>query len=143
MSSLDPLPVSAAVFDHVAVAARQIGDLLPLYEGVLGGEVMYIGPDDPLYGFRVVLVGFTDGSKIELMEPTSGSTFFDSFFRRCPEGGLHHVTFRVPDIDAALRSCTQAGYAVFGLRRKPGWNEFFIHPSTAGGTLVQFADLND
>ncbi|WP_193044699.1 VOC family protein [Mycolicibacterium baixiangningiae] len=139
--TLYELPVTGAVFDHVAIAAPRIADLTPLYIEVLGGQIIYTGEDDPDYGFRVIHVGFKDGTKVELMEPSTQSTFFDSFFRRNPEGGLHHVTFLVDDVNVAAAACSAAGYQVFGVRRQSGWNECFLHPRSTCGTLVQLADM--
>ena len=135
------LPIGCgAIFDHVAIAAPRIADLTPLYIDVLGGQIIYTGDHDPEYGFRVVHVGFKDGTKVELMEPSPQSTFLDSIFRRHPNGGLHHVTFLVDDVAAAAAACSAAGYHVFGMRRQAGWNECFLHPRNASGTLVQLAD---
>jgi methylmalonyl-CoA/ethylmalonyl-CoA epimerase len=147
---MDPSPgVDRAVlppgarFDHVAHAARKIADLLPLYRDTLGGRFT-TGADSAELGFRTVHITYRDGSKIELLEPLSGSKFLDGFFARHPNGGLHHVTFRVDDLDLAIAAATAAGLEVFGLSRvKPKWHEFFMHPRVAGGVLVQIAQAAD
>jgi len=132
------LPLGA-VFDHVAMAARRIRELLPLYRDVLGGQ-FYLGGDNVVVGYRGVQLRFADGSKIELLEPLAGSDFLDSFFRRNPLGGLHHVTFTVPSLAAALAALRGRGYSVHGESRSdPAWQEVFVHPREAHGALVQLA----
>ncbi len=128
-----------AVLDHAAVASPRIRDLLPLYHELLGGE-FYTGGDNPRVGYRAVQLRYPDGSKTELMEPLGGSTFFDSFFRRNPQGGVHHLTFVVPSITGALESARAAGYSLVGeYTGDEFWQEVFIHPREANGTLVQLA----
>lgn len=126
-----------AVFDHAAVAAPRLRDLLPVYHDMLGGR-LHQGGDNQRVGYRAVQLAYPDGTRIELMEPLAGSTFFDSFFRR--GGGLHHVTFKVPDMDAAVEALRQRGYGLTGLYRgDPAWEEVFLHPREAHGVLLQLA----
>jgi methylmalonyl-CoA/ethylmalonyl-CoA epimerase len=129
---------TGAVFDHVAHAAPRIRDLLPIYQELLGGTFLRGGTHS--LGFRDVQLGYADGSKMELIEPTEGSTFLDSFFRRHPQGGLHHITFLVPDVRAAVAAAERAGCRVHGVSyERIRWQEAFLHPSTFHGALVQLA----
>lgn len=131
-----------AVFDHAAVAARRIRDLLPIYHDLLGGSFLD-GGDNPRVGYRAIQLQFGDNSRIELMEPLSGSTFLDSFFATRGAGGLHHVTFKVDDIEAAVATARRQGLTLTGLYLDdPYWREVFIHPRAAHGTLVQIAQAN-
>jgi len=136
--SLDGL---GAVFDHVAVAARQIRDLLPTYQDLLGGRFLE-GGDNPRVGYRALHLGFPDGGRIELMEPLPGSMFFDRFFRRAG-GGLHHVTFKVKDLRAAVERLNDRGNSLTGLYLEdPTWREVFLHPKENHGVLLQLAEDN-
>jgi methylmalonyl-CoA/ethylmalonyl-CoA epimerase len=130
-----------AIFDHVAHAAPRIRDLLPLYRDALGG-VLFHGSEHAQLGYRVALLRYADGTKLELLEPLPGSPFLDRFLERNPNGGLHHVTFRVPDLPAAVAAARRAGFEVFGVSdERPEWREAFIHPRLAHGTLVQLAEV--
>lgn len=123
-------------FDHVAVAAPRLRDLLPVYRDLLGGRYLG-GGDNVRVGYRACQFGFVEG-KIELMEPLAGSTFFDRFFAR--GGGLHHVTFKVEDIETAIQAVQRIGYTPTGIfLGDPTWQEVFLHPREAGGVLVQLA----
>lgn len=129
-----------AEFDHVAHAAPSIRDLLPLYRDLLGG-VFHAGGANPRVGYRAVQLVFAGGGKIELLEPLEGSTFLDSFLRRSPGGGLHHVTFRVPDIRVAVPAAEAIGFHVVGVHYgDPRWQEAFLHPRSAHGVLLQLVE---
>jgi methylmalonyl-CoA/ethylmalonyl-CoA epimerase len=138
----DGPPVDGAVLDHVAVAGPSIAGLLPLYRDALGGRFVYGGIDEEP-GFRTATFEYDGGGKIELLDPTPGSTFLDSFLRRTGGlGGLHHITFRVEDLAASHAALERRGVPVFGLRvGDPVWNELFIHPRDASGVLVQLAQV--
>lgn len=129
-----------AVFDHAAVVATRIRDLLPTYRDLLGG-VFSEGGDNAAMGFRWLALAFPGGGKVEMMEPLGESTFFDSFFRRTSgRGGLHHLTFKVGDIHAALDRLREHGYTPYALNLDdPTWREVFLHPKEAHGTLIQLA----
>ena len=146
----DPLPTAGAappgvlesfgaVFDHAAVAARRIRDLLPIYHELLGGSFLE-GGDNMRVGYRAVQLGFSDGTHIELMEPLEGSHFFDGFFASRGTGGLHHITFKVDDIESAVAALRRRGYSLTGLFLEDRfWREVFLHPRETYGTLVQLA----
>ncbi|MGH9298435.1 MAG: VOC family protein, partial [Acidimicrobiales bacterium] len=126
-----------ATFDHVAHAAHSIRSLLPLYRDLLGGEFIAGGENDRV-GFRSVQLQFANGGRVELLEALEGSSFLEGFFKRAGSGGLHHVTFKVADIDDALAAARRHGLEPFGVfTEHEHWQEFFIHPRSANGALVQ------
>ena len=128
-----------ARFDHVGVAGPRIRDLLPIYHELLGGRFLK-GGDHPRFNYRALQLEYADGTRIELLEPLPGSTFFDSFFRRGGGGGLHHVTFTVGDMQAAIEALCSRGFSLTGLYLEDrSWQEVFLHPREAYGTLVQLA----
>ena len=98
-----------ATFDHVAIAARRIRDMLPLWQDTLGGRFV-VGADNPETGWRAVRLELSGVWCLELIEPLAGSAFLDSFLRHRPDGGLHHVTFLVDDVRAAFEWFTARGY---------------------------------
>ena len=128
-----------AVFDHAAHGARSIRDLLLLYRDLLGGRFV-AGGDNPRAGYRALQLGYSDGTRIELIEPLAGSTFLDSFLASRPRGGLHHLTFKVDDVHAALRRVEELGLTATSVYLdNPQWQEFFVHPREAHGALIQIA----
>ncbi|MEO6821990.1 MAG: VOC family protein [Candidatus Nanopelagicales bacterium] len=128
-----------ASYDHVAVAGPSLPDLLGFYRGTLGGrfshgEVLDIG--------AVVVTLLIGEGKVELMAPTSGSTFFDKFFAATQgRGGVHHLTFTVPDLRRAVATLDARGVRMFGLAYAEHWSEVFLHPRDNAGVLIQLAEI--
>ena len=123
-----------ASFDHVAIAGRRIRDMLPLWRDTLGGRFV-VGADNPEIGWRAVRLELSGIWCLELIEPLPGSAFLDSFLRHRPEGGMHHVTFLVDDVQAAFERFADRGYEPFGAGED--WLQMFVHPRRAGGVLLQ------
>lgn len=78
-------------------------------------------------------------SRIELLEPLSEDSPVGRFLIRRGEG-LHHVALRVPDIDARLAELKQKGVRLVSDEVQTGAGGhlyFFVHPSSAGGVLLE------
>ena len=136
----DVLASTGAVFDHVAHAMPSIRDVLPLYVDLLGGQIEG-GGFNPWGGHLAVQLIYPGGSRLELLEPTRpDSQSCAGFLARNPRGGLHHLTFKVADIRAALDELTAAGFEPFGIMLDdPGWREAYLHPRQTSGVLIQIA----
>jgi len=129
-----------AVFDHAAHAVPSIRPALPLYRDLLGGTVV-AGGINPWAGHLAVQLEYPHGGRIELLEPVQrDSSSVGAFLERSPRGGLHHLTFKVPDLAAALEVVTAAGFTPFAtMLDQPNWKESFLHPRQTGGVLIQLA----
>jgi methylmalonyl-CoA/ethylmalonyl-CoA epimerase len=122
--------------DHVAVALRSIKPALSLYRDALGGE--YLMGGDVNDTWRWVQFRFPNGGKVELLEPL-GEGFLTRFLDKHGEG-LHHVTFKTDDIEAAIAEVEGNGYELVDVNlENPHWREAFLRPSKAYGTLIQIA----
>ncbi len=129
-----------AVFHHVAHAVPSIRAVLPLYLDLLGGWLS-AGGFNPWGGHLAVQVAYRGGGVIELLEPTQAdSPSVGRFLQRHPRGGLHHVTFKVKDLEAAVGALKAAGFEPFGtMLDRPRWKETYLHPRETGGVLIQLA----
>jgi methylmalonyl-CoA/ethylmalonyl-CoA epimerase len=129
---------AGAVFDHVAHAVPSIRELLPLYRDVLGGELAGGGFNE-WGGHLAVHFTFPAGGRVELLEPLQpDSSSIGRFLERNPRGGLHHLTFKVSDLQAALERAAAGGYETFGTKvDEPAWQETYLHPRSTGGVLIQ------
>ncbi len=129
-----------AVFDHAAHAVPSIRSALSLYRDLLGGTVV-VGGINPWGGHLAVQLEYSHGGRIELLEPVErDSTSVGRFLERSPRGGLHHLTFKVDDLAAALEVVTTAGFTPFGtMLDQPNWKETYLHPRQTGGALIQLA----
>ena len=124
--------------DHLGIAVRDLAEATRLYSSAFGLQVTerYTLPEE---GVRIVFLpsGEID---LELLEPIDHSGSVAKFLAtRGP--GLHHIAFRVPDIEAALARATTAGCTVVAPGPHPGARGHliaFLHPSTSGGVLIEF-----
>jgi methylmalonyl-CoA/ethylmalonyl-CoA epimerase len=123
-------------FDHVAVATRSIRSALPLFRDALGGEYLMGGDVDGTW--RWLQLRYPGGGKIELLEPL-GEGFLSKFLDKRGEG-LHHVTFKTDDIEAAIEDLRSRGFELVDVNLDdPHWKEAFLRPSRSHGTLIQVA----
>lgn len=134
--------------DHIAIAASDTHDALRFLTGELSGTVMFGGQSDA-GGFRPMQVWIGDktgdGMSIELIEPwmPERNDFMARFLaRRGP--GPHHLTFKVPDLSAAIERVRSAGFGPVNIDTSdPEWMEAFLLPREAHGTVVQLAQARD
>ncbi len=125
--------------DHTALCVERIEDALPLYRDLLGGKFL-MGGDVPDKGFRMVQFVYPNGSKIEILEPLGEDSFLRKFLtERGP--GIHHLTYKVRNIEQLAVHLKTSGYRVVGENyANPHWKEAFISPLSANGTVVQLAE---
>jgi methylmalonyl-CoA/ethylmalonyl-CoA epimerase len=123
-------------YDHVGIAVHSIKEALKLYRDALEGEYLMGGEPDGTW--RWLQVRYPGGGKIELLEPL-GEGFLSRFLDSHGEG-LHHITFKTDDIEAAVSALQQKGFELVDINLEgPHWKEAFLRPSKTHGTLVQVA----
>jgi catechol 2,3-dioxygenase-like lactoylglutathione lyase family enzyme len=131
--------IDAAVLDHVAIAVERWDDAWPRYVGELGGEWVSGGES---IGFAPGQLQFANGMRVEVLAPYAVEQ--NDFLRRFLDAsgpGPHHLTFKVPDLAAALQEAEAAGFDPVGIDLSdPGWKEAFLHPKQARGVVVQLAE---
>jgi methylmalonyl-CoA epimerase len=128
--------------DHLGIAVESIAAARSFYEA-LGLRITH-EETVPHEQVRVAMLP-TGGSRIELLEPTSPDSAVAHFLqKRGP--GLHHVALRVDDIAATLASLKQQGVRIISEEIQTGAGGhlyFFVHPSSAGGVLLEICqDIN-
>jgi methylmalonyl-CoA/ethylmalonyl-CoA epimerase len=125
-------------FDHTALAVESIEAALPLFRDLLGGEVRF-DHTDARAGFRAVQLRYPNGARLELLEPSGERGFLRDFLAEHGEGA-HHLTYLVEDLRAAVAAIRAAGYRVVDEDyANPAWQQAFISPVSAHGTVVQLA----
>ena len=130
--------VSRVVFDHVAIGVARMADAAPFLSGELGG-IPDAGAIRTAAAFAWGTYRYEGGGSIEVLEPIGPQGFVHRFLaERGP--GIHHVTFKVPSLDAVCARAEGAGYGIVGRDDSdPEWREAFLHPKQALGIVVQFA----
>ena len=133
------LPIQS--LDHTAIAVHRIEDALPFYRDLLGGQPQELS-ERPEKGFRALTLRFPGGGGVELIEPLGEGGFLHDFLARRGEG-VHHLTFMVADLVVAVAEARAAGLRVIDEDySNPAWQEAFISPRSAHGTIVQLAQSN-
>ena len=120
---------------HVGIAVPSIDAALPFYRDVLGLEP---GHPETADGATIVPLALGD-VHVELLEPRDPDGPVARFLaKRGP--GLHHVAYRVGDIEATLNSLAEAGLRLIDERPRVGIRNSrvaFLHPASTGGVLTE------
>jgi methylmalonyl-CoA/ethylmalonyl-CoA epimerase len=126
--------------DHIGIAVADLDAATAFYEGAFGVEG-WERIELPEQHMRVA-VAHVGHSLIELIAPTSEAASFAKFLReRGP--GMHHIAYRVADIDAALASLRAQGVQLIDERPRRGIHNTrvaFVHPKAAMGVLVELVE---
>jgi methylmalonyl-CoA epimerase len=129
-----------AAIDHTGVAVTSLDDALRFYRDVLG-LVLVHREDLADQGVQAALLDVGD-SHVELIAPLGPDTPLARFLaKRGP--GLHHVAYRVADIESQLASLSAAGVRLIDERPRPGIRGSrvaFLHPSATGGVLTEVVE---
>lgn len=130
--------------DHIAIGVNDLADTTALLE--LVGATFRSGGDFLAGGFRWSQFDLPGSMKMELLQPLDPSDdqhFLVRFLASRGEG-VHHVTFKVTDIDAAVARARSLGFEVVGVNTSSdSWKEAFVHPKSAHGVVVQMAQWED
>lgn len=121
---------------HIGIAVRSIDERLRVY-AALGLEPA----GEELVADQKVRVAFLPvaGSRLELLEPTAPDSPIARFIEKRGEG-LHHLCFRVDDIEAAMQRAREHGLTPLSPAPLPGAHGTrvcFIHPASTGGVLLE------
>lgn len=128
------------LIDHVGIAVSDLDRAIALYEGTFGMPLVHRETVEE-QGVEAVLLDVGDGH-VELLSPLGPDTVVGKFVERRGEG-LHHVAYRVDDIDATLASLKEAGVelidseARIGIR---GSRVAFLHPKSTGSVLTELVE---
>lgn len=123
---------------HVGIAVPDLDAAAAFYTRILG-----LAPHAPETADGATIVSFPLGdSEIELLAPRDPDSPIARFLaKRGP--GIHHICYRVPDLDAALEACRSAGYELVDQEPRTGAGGrriAFIHPRSTAGILLELTE---
>lgn len=129
---------TAPVIAHIGLAVASIESALTFYRDVLG-----LSPGEPETVDAARIVSLSLGqADVELLEPLDGDGPIAKFLaRRGP--GIHHVAYRVADLEEALHACRAQGYRLIDEEPRVGHGGkrvAFIHPTATDGILVELTE---
>jgi methylmalonyl-CoA/ethylmalonyl-CoA epimerase len=126
--------------DHIGVAVEQIDPALELYRDSFQLRVAHREVVEE-QGVEAVLLDVGDGH-VELLAPLAPETPVGRFLAK--QGpGLHHVAYRVADIEQTLEALRQAGLQMIDERPRIGIRNSrvaFMHPRATAGVLTEIVE---
>jgi methylmalonyl-CoA/ethylmalonyl-CoA epimerase len=127
--------------DQVSVAVRSLDDASRIYERILGLKASH---DETVADQGVTTRFFPagNGAVVEALLPTGPDTPVGKFLdKRGP--GVHHIAFRVDDLDAELARLKGLGVQLIDQaprRGAEGKRIAFLHPKETGGVLIELCE---
>ncbi len=122
----------------MGVAVRSVTDALGFYRDVLG-----LAPAEPETADGATIVSVPAGeAAVELLASADPASPVGTYLARHGPG-IHHLCFRVPDLEAALARCRAAGYRLIDdvpRRGADGRRVAFLHPRATAGILLELSD---
>lgn len=123
---------------HIGVAVADLEEATAFYRDVLGLEPSH---PDTADGANIVSVRLGDVN-VELLSPDAADGPITRFLeKRGP--GIHHVCFRVPDLEMALDRCRAQGYDLIDEIPRTGAEGrriAFVHPKATAGILLELTE---
>lgn len=129
--------------DHVGIAVSDLEGAIAMYEDTLGMPLSHRETVES-QGVEAALLDVGEGH-IELLRPLGPDTPVGKFVGKRGEG-LHHVAYRVDDIDRALGTLRERGVKLIdeepreGIR---GSRVAFLHPGSTGRVLTEIVEPAD
>ena len=124
--------------DHIGIAVKSL-DAAKIYEA-LGLTIEHIETVET-QGVRTAFLAAGD-AMIELLEPSGPQSAIAKFIEKRGEG-IHHLCFRVDDIEAQLARLQQQGYRLINESPVPGAHGCrvaFLHPAAGNGVLIELSE---
>jgi methylmalonyl-CoA/ethylmalonyl-CoA epimerase len=126
-----------AQIDHVGVAVEDLDAAIALHAQTYGLALAHREVVEE-QGVEAVLLDI-GASHVELLRPLQPDTAVGRFLAsRGP--GLHHVAYRVDDIEAALDALRAQGMQLIDETPRAGIRDSrvaFVHPRSTGGVLTE------
>ncbi len=132
------MPDQSTRIAHIGVAVRDLQEAATFYRDILGLEPSHPETAD---GAEIVSLPFGDVD-VELLAPLVPDSPIDRFLAKHGPG-IHHICYRVPDLDRALDACRQAGYRLIDETPRSGAGGHriaFVHPYATAGILVELTE---
>ena len=129
---------------HVAIAVRDLSAVEEVYKTARGLRVEHREVVEDQGVKTSMLVPEDGGTAIELLEPMDENSPISKFLDKRGEG-IHHICFKVDDIEAVLERLKKQGVRLIDESPRPGaYNSrvAFIHPKAMNGVLVELAEVN-
>ena len=125
---------------HVGIAVQSLEAALPVWVKALG----LTHTDTVEFESMRLRIAFlrAGSSELELLEPTAADSPVGRFLAKRGEG-IHHLSFDVPNLEAALADAAAAGLELIDRTPRDGSHDTriaFLSPRTLNGVLVELCE---
>ena len=130
--------MSKPTLDHIGIAVRSL-DAAKIYES-FGLTIEHTESVDT-QKVRTAFLSMGD-SNLELLEPMSNDSPIAKFIEKRGEG-IHHICFRVDNIEEHLAKLKAEGYRLINESPVPGAHGCrvaFLHPAAGNGVLIELSE---
>ena len=125
---------------HVGIAVRSLDAAVPIWVKALG---LTHTDTIELESMQLRIAFLRSGpSELELLEPTDVDSPVGRFLAKRGEG-IHHLSFQVEDLEAALTEAAAAGLELIDRTPREGSHDTriaFLSPRTLNGVLVELCE---
>lgn len=132
--------------ERIALAVDNLDEARAYFEATFDAE---FEPLEVIEDMHMRYQPFRIGdSRMELLEALDGDSPVARFLKQRGGPGVHHITFEVDDLDAALAELESRGAKIaYRHTYAPGitfegyyWREAFLHPKDTYGVLIHIAE---
>jgi methylmalonyl-CoA/ethylmalonyl-CoA epimerase len=134
---------SKLVLDHVAIAVKDLEQAVKRYE-ILGLKFSTEREVVASQGVKTAFAPIDQHAHLELLMPFGESGPIHQYLQKKGEG-IHHLCFRVDDIESKSRELTAQGMVLLYEKAQTGAHDClvnFIHPKSTGGVLIEISQPN-
>lgn len=129
--------------DHIGIAVRDMDASISFYKNVLTGKLIDRYKSElPGVESEVAIIE-VNGDRIELLAPTNNDTSPIARFIKQKGKGVHHIAYRVDNLDEALDELNELGIRTLegSLRiNKHGRRLIYLNPADTEGTIIEYCD---
>jgi len=125
--------------DHIGIAVKSIDAAKKIYLD-LGLTIEHVESVET-QRVRTAFLSVGDAN-LELLEPSGPDSTIAKYIEKRGEG-IHHLCFRVDDIEAHLARLKERGYRLINEAPVPGAHGCrvaFLHPAAGNGVLIELSE---
>ena len=130
--------------DHIGTAVADLDEAIELYEQTFGMRCVHV-EDNPEQGVREAMMSVGPDPAagcVQLLAPLSPASAIARFLARSGPG-IQHVAYTVTDLEATSAQLRSRGVRLLSpdaRRGTAGSRINFVHPSDAGGVLMELVE---
>jgi len=130
-------------FDHIGIAVRDLDKNIAFYIEVLGAKLIDRYKSEKTGVESEIAIMDINGERTELLAPTNNTTSPIARFLKQKGKGVHHIAYRVENLDEAIWELKGLGIRILEDTRrvnKHGRRLIYLNPADTEGTIIEYCD---